>query len=98
MNGLYSLKYCKNHTENTKGKAPRAALGSRRRFKDRREVSAGPCWELGRRPGDGLGKERDIMWAVYALLAALAGAVMATLTKAVLKMVDSNVGLEWNPC
>jgi len=33
------------------------------------------------------------MWAVYALLAALAGAVMATLTKAGLKEVDSNVGL-----
>jgi bacterial/archaeal transporter family protein len=33
------------------------------------------------------------MWAVYALLAALAGAVMATLTKAGLKRVDSNVGL-----
>ena len=33
------------------------------------------------------------MWAVYALLAALAGAVMATLTKAGLKRVDPNVGL-----
>jgi bacterial/archaeal transporter family protein len=33
------------------------------------------------------------MWAVYALLAALAGAVMATLTKAGLKGVDSSVGL-----
>jgi transporter family protein len=33
------------------------------------------------------------MWAVYALLAALAGAVMATLTKAGLKEVDSNLGL-----
>ena len=33
------------------------------------------------------------MWVVYALLAALAGAVMATLTKAGLKQVDSNVGL-----
>ena len=33
------------------------------------------------------------MWVVYALLAALAGAVMATLTKAGLKKVDSNVGL-----
>ena len=33
------------------------------------------------------------MRAVYALLAALAGAVMATLTKAGLKGVDSNVGL-----
>lgn len=33
------------------------------------------------------------MWVVYALLAALAGAVMATLTKAGLKEVDSNVGL-----
>jgi bacterial/archaeal transporter family protein len=47
----------------------------------------------GRRPGDGQGKERDIMWAVYALLAALGGAVMATLTKAGLKRVDSNIGL-----
>src|SRR5690348_4720516 len=33
------------------------------------------------------------MWVVYALLAALAGALMATLTKAGLKAVDSNVGL-----
>ena len=33
------------------------------------------------------------MWAVYALLSALAGALMATLTKAGLKRVDSNVGL-----
>jgi transporter family protein len=33
------------------------------------------------------------MWAVYALLAAMAGAVMATLTKAGLKRVDSSVGL-----
>jgi bacterial/archaeal transporter family protein len=33
------------------------------------------------------------MWAVYALAAALAGAVMATLTKAGLERVDSNVGL-----
>jgi len=33
------------------------------------------------------------MWVLYALLAALASAVMATLTKAGLKMVDSNVGL-----
>jgi len=33
------------------------------------------------------------MWAVYALLSAMAGAVMATLTKAGLKKVDSNVGL-----
>jgi bacterial/archaeal transporter family protein len=33
------------------------------------------------------------MWAVYALLAALAGAVMAALTKVGLQKVDSNVGL-----
>jgi transporter family protein len=33
------------------------------------------------------------MWAVYALLAALCGAVMATLTKAGLRTVDPNVGL-----
>src|SRR3954470_22217900 len=33
------------------------------------------------------------MCAVYTLLAALAGALMATLTKAGLKAVDSNVGL-----
>jgi bacterial/archaeal transporter family protein len=33
------------------------------------------------------------MWALYALLAALAAAVMATLTKAGLREVDSNVGL-----
>jgi transporter family protein len=34
-----------------------------------------------------------MMWAVYALLAALAGAVMAILTKVGLKRVDSSVGL-----
>ena len=33
------------------------------------------------------------MWVIYALLAALAGAVMATLTKVGLKGVDSSVGL-----
>jgi bacterial/archaeal transporter family protein len=33
------------------------------------------------------------MWVAYALLAALAGAVMATLTKAGLERVDSSVGL-----
>jgi bacterial/archaeal transporter family protein len=34
-----------------------------------------------------------IMWIVYALLSALAGAAMATLTKAALRGVDPDVGL-----
>src|SRR5690242_1335263 len=56
---LVYFSRCKKRTEDTKGKASRAARGPTRRFKDQREVSARPRRRAGlttgSRPGEGAG-------------------------------------------